>query len=379
MKPYHEAKPRILVTSAAGKTGLPLTLQLLEAGYPVRAFVRRDDDRASRLREAGAEIFVGNLLSLADMRKAMADVRRAYHCAPTAANGLHFGAVFAVAAREAGLEHVVTLSQWLAHPDHPSVATREVWLNDELVALLPEASHTVIDVGWFAANYFMVLESAAQLGLLPMPLGDGDVKKDAPPSNEDIAAVAAAALTDPAAHAGKRYRPTGPALLSPNDIAAALSDALGRRVRYRDIPEATFLKALKSLGLSNFSDFMMIQLRLYAEEYRRGAFAAGAPSDAVERATGRAPEDFAAIARRMVAERPVALRSPSNRLRALRNFARILVTPVPDIAAIARHGDQAFLAAPAFALDSPEWDALHDPAARAVTPPLAAVATNAAA
>jgi NAD(P)H dehydrogenase (quinone) len=32
---------------------------LLEQGHPVRAFVRRDDERAQSLREAGAEVFVG--------------------------------------------------------------------------------------------------------------------------------------------------------------------------------------------------------------------------------------------------------------------------------------------------------------------------------
>ena len=65
------AKPTILVTSAAGNTGIPTTLQLLEKGYPVRAFVRRDDHRAKRLSEAGAEIFVGDQFSITDMRRAM--------------------------------------------------------------------------------------------------------------------------------------------------------------------------------------------------------------------------------------------------------------------------------------------------------------------
>ena len=39
----------ILVTCAAGKTGLQTSLQLREKGYPVRAFVRSDDHRARQL------------------------------------------------------------------------------------------------------------------------------------------------------------------------------------------------------------------------------------------------------------------------------------------------------------------------------------------
>ncbi len=264
-------KPKILVTSAAGNTGIPTTLQLLEKGYPVRAFVRRNDHRAKRLEDAGAEIFVGDQYSIADMRRAMDGVRRAYHCAPTAPNALHFGAVFAIAAQEAKLEHVVMLGQWLSDPDHPSMITREVWLNEEVLKLLPDTTLTVNNVGWFAENYFMgVLEPIAQLGILPMPLGDGNVKRNAPPSNEDIAAVTIAALVDPATHAGKVYRPTGPELLSPNDIAAIMGKVLGRKVRYQDISEAMLLKALRVQG---FAEAMPTQLALYAKEYRRGAFA----------------------------------------------------------------------------------------------------------
>ena len=206
-------KPKILVTSAAGNTGIPTTVQLLEKGFPVRALVRSDDHRAKRLRDAGAEIFVGDQYSITDMRRAMDGVQRAYHCAPSAPNGLHFGTVFAIAAQEAKIEHVVMLGQWLSHTDHPSVVTREVWLSEEVLKLLPDTTLTVNNAGWFAENYIMgALEPVAQLGLMPLPLGDGNVKKNAPPSNDDIAAVTVAALIDPdpKAHAGKVYRPTGP-------------------------------------------------------------------------------------------------------------------------------------------------------------------------
>ena len=54
-------KPRILVTSAAGHTGASTVTDLLKKGFPVRAFVRREDARSNRLRQAGAEIFVGDL------------------------------------------------------------------------------------------------------------------------------------------------------------------------------------------------------------------------------------------------------------------------------------------------------------------------------
>lgn len=63
-------KPKVLVTSAAGHTGLPATLQSLERGFPVRAFVCTDDVRAKRLTRAGTEVFVGDIRSFRDVRSA---------------------------------------------------------------------------------------------------------------------------------------------------------------------------------------------------------------------------------------------------------------------------------------------------------------------
>ena len=51
----------ILVTGAAGQLGAvgrTVTGLLLDRGLPVRAMVRREDDRAAALRAAGAEVVV---------------------------------------------------------------------------------------------------------------------------------------------------------------------------------------------------------------------------------------------------------------------------------------------------------------------------------
>ena len=53
----------ILVTGAAGQlgsVGRSVTGMLLDRGFPVRAMVRREDDRAASLRAAGAQVVVGD-------------------------------------------------------------------------------------------------------------------------------------------------------------------------------------------------------------------------------------------------------------------------------------------------------------------------------
>ena len=72
----------VLVTGAAGDTGRPTVKLLLERGFRVKALVRKDDQRAQRLRDLGAEVVLGDMLSLRDIRIAMTDVQRAYFCYP---------------------------------------------------------------------------------------------------------------------------------------------------------------------------------------------------------------------------------------------------------------------------------------------------------
>src|SRR5262245_32998503 len=193
-------KPRILVTGATGKTGAATTLQLLEKGCPVRAFVHKADERSERLRKSGAEVVVGSLEDMADLRMAMTGVQRAYFCPPLTYGTLRRATFFAVAAEEAKLEVVVVLSQWLADPAHPALHSREKWLTGKVFERLHNVGVITINPGFFADNYMVTLEGAIHFGLMAMPLGEG---LNAPPSNEDIARVITGALVDPAPHIGK--------------------------------------------------------------------------------------------------------------------------------------------------------------------------------
>ena len=82
------SKPRILVLTAAGRTGMPVVLQLLDEGFPVTAFVHKADQRSERLKAKGADIVVGSLTDINDMRTAMTGARRASFCAPNEAGTL---------------------------------------------------------------------------------------------------------------------------------------------------------------------------------------------------------------------------------------------------------------------------------------------------
>ena len=60
----------ILIGGPASAIGSVATKLLLQMGFPVRAIVRSDDERAQSLRALGAEVFVADLLDLRAVRRA---------------------------------------------------------------------------------------------------------------------------------------------------------------------------------------------------------------------------------------------------------------------------------------------------------------------
>jgi NAD(P)H dehydrogenase (quinone) len=311
-------KPRIIVTGATGKTGSAVVAELLKSGYPVRAMVHREDGRSARLKAQGAEIAVADISDVERVAEALKDVQRAYFCPPFDPYMIQGAVTFAIAAKEAHLEHIVGLTQWLASPSHPSLMTRQHWLTDRLFSMTPGVGHTVVKPGFFADDYLVTIGSAVHLGVFPWVFGNS---RNAPPSNEDIARVAVAALVDPARHAGKSYRPTGPELLGAEDMAKAIGRAVGQAVRIVPTPTWLFMKAAR---MSGYPIDLLSGFRYYIDDHKSGAFDLGAPTTDVLEVTGRPPEDFETIARRYAAL-PSNQRTFGNWLRA---FAQFMITPL---------------------------------------------------
>jgi uncharacterized protein YbjT (DUF2867 family) len=265
------------------------------------------------------------MFDISQVADAMDGANRLYFNPPYHPHALDSAVAFAVAARRSGVEAVVALGQWLASPEHPSLMTRQAWLTDRLFELLPNTAHVAVDPGYFADNYLQLVPMAAQLGVLPTPTGAG---RNAPPSNEDIARVAVGALLDPYRHDGRAYRPTGPTLLSGADIADAVGEALGRRVRHIDIPPRMFLRAVRVNARRLGADvFFQSSLRHYLPEHALGTWEAGGPTTHVRDVAGVEPEDFLTIARRYV-NGPESRRTAANLIRQIWNFTLTGLVPM---------------------------------------------------
>jgi uncharacterized protein YbjT (DUF2867 family) len=285
----------------------------------VRAVVRSLDGRAEALRRAGAEVAVADLFDPDQLVAAMRGTQRAYFLAPFHPHALQSAVAFAVSARDAGLESIVQMSQWTSHRSHPVNLTRQTWLMDRLFAGLPGIAHTILNPGMFADNFLRTIDFAALLGIYPVLSGDA---KAAPVSNEDIARTAVAVLVDdPARHAGKTYRPTGPELLSAKQMSAVVAEAVGHRVVPVSLPYSLFTKVARQQRVDPLS--ASVFLRYLGGDMKAGVFEfEGGVTDVLQELTGAPAESFLTTARRYAAM-PFARQTAGNRLTALAKFMAV--------------------------------------------------------
>src|SRR5262249_51252355 len=128
----------ILVTGAAGQLGAvgrTVTGLLLDRGLPVRAMVRREDDRVAALRAAGAEVVVGDLLEPADVYRVVSGCPRVYFGMSVSAGYLEATVTMAAVARQVGVDALVnmsqmTVSQMSIQNTTPSPQQRQHWLSE---------------------------------------------------------------------------------------------------------------------------------------------------------------------------------------------------------------------------------------------------------
>ena len=151
-------------------------------------------------------------------------------------------------------------------------------------------------------------------------------------------------------------RPTGPELLSPQQVADAFAEVLGRKVRYMELSDRMLSKTLRAL---RYEPFQHAQSLHYVREYRRGTLEIATPSDVVQQVTGRPAEDLTSIVRRYAASDPSARRSLTNTLRALLLMVRTALTPRLNVKRWAADQGVPHIDPVEYCADSVEWNDTH--------------------
>jgi uncharacterized protein YbjT (DUF2867 family) len=274
----------ILVTGATGTTGRYVVQELLAAGARVRALVRKADGASF---PDGIETATGDLADPGSLASALDGVERLYLLAPFEPRLVELERNVLDAARRAGVGHVVKHSGLGASPDAPFVIGR--WHGEAQRHLersgLP---FTHLQPHSFMQNLLGSAKTIAAEGTLYAPMGDARVSLV---DVRDIAAVAARVLLEPG-HTGRTYVITGPEALTYRELAAKLSAATGRPVRYVDVTPAQAKQSMMAGGMPEWAADAVNELSAW---YRSGHGAL--VTQVVAEIGGRTPHTFDTFAR----------------------------------------------------------------------------------
>ena len=280
------SKSLILVTGATGKTGSAVVRQLLDRGYPVRATVRKRDERADDLEALGAEVVVADFHDLRSMRGAMKGVGRVYFVyPPQGAQLVEATTIAATAARDAGVRGFVSMSQISAREDSDSPLARHHWLSERILDWADVGAIHIRPTFFAEMLHILGAQTIATEGKLYLPYGD---ERHAPVAADDIARVVVGLLTDPEPHVGERYVLTGPRNLTVAEMASVLSEELGTAVEYVDLPLDVWGDAIS--GVEGLNEFAVTHLKAVALDHQNGIFSG--ETDVVERIGGQPPQSL---------------------------------------------------------------------------------------
>ena len=218
-----------LITGATGNIGSGVTRCLLARGDHPCVLVR-DEEKARALFGNHVEIRVGDL---AGSRASLSGVLAGIDAAFLLSSGPKLDVwdrTFALAARAAGVKHLVKLSTLDVST---SVGTGPWHARGETAVRESGLSFTFIRSAAFMSNVLGWADSIASEGVLRSSTGEGKIAFIHP---DDIAEVVTSALTDRKC-IGESLVITGPEALSYREMATRIGATVGKTVRFEPISD----------------------------------------------------------------------------------------------------------------------------------------------
>jgi NAD(P)H dehydrogenase (quinone) len=230
------------ITGITGKVGGALAQTLLSANQPVRAIVR-DPGRAQAWAERGCEVAAANMDDAASLAAAFEGAAGVFILPPSEFDPLPgFPEARAVidavktALESAHPGKVVCLSTIGAQATQSNLLTQRTLMEQALIELPMPV--TFLRPGWFMENAAWDVGPARDEGVVHSFLQPLD-KAVPMVATADVGRVAAQLLQQ--TWSGKRVvELEGPQRVSPNDLAAAFAEILGRPVRAEAVPRQTW-------------------------------------------------------------------------------------------------------------------------------------------
>lgn len=253
----------ILVTGAAGKTGLAVIRALAARGVPVRGLIHQENYRDSVIESGAQEAYYGDLLNDKDLRAAMVGVSAVYHIPPNVhPREIDIGDITIREAARAGVKHFVYHS--VLHPQLEDMPHHWLKLRVEEHLIASGLPFTILQPTAYMQNITNQLEKIREEGvyLVPYAVSTRLCLVDL----EDVAEVAASVLTE-GAHSGAVYQLVGTGLTSQEQIASLLGKLLNKEIRAEQISLEDWQEQVSRTGLGSYQISTLVKMFLHYQNH----------------------------------------------------------------------------------------------------------------
>jgi uncharacterized protein YbjT (DUF2867 family) len=264
-----------LITGATGDVGARVVNHLLQRGNRPRVFVR-NAEKAHALFGDRVEIFVGDLAQPASLQSALEGVDELFLVNSGPQIPLQ-DELAAKAAKAAGVRHLVKLSSMDVQHGLAIGAWHEL---GESAIRANGISFTFVQPTGFMSNLLAWARPIRAEGIVRASTGEG---RRAFIHSEDIAAVAAAALTSHE-YDGQSLPITGPEALTFAEATAAIASVIGKELIFQPISDQEARQRYSAISGSVAETEAHVSLWRAIREGRLAAV-----TDHVERILGRKP------------------------------------------------------------------------------------------
>jgi len=237
---------KILVTGATGTIGSFVIEQLKVRGADLTALAR-SENKAEALQKKGYKTVIGDFEDKDSMLKALDGMDKLFLLSVTSPNIPVLQGTATDAAKESGVKHIVKISARGADPGSEVVIPR-VHAQAEAYIRNSGIPYTFLRPEAFMQNLIFERETIHEQSTIYAQTGEGKIAMiDA----RDIAAAAVEALLSDDHH-GKTYVLTGPEAISYHDVAAAFSNALGRKIKYVPVTSVQARSSMLEAGMPSW-------------------------------------------------------------------------------------------------------------------------------
>lgn len=257
-------KKPLLLTGANGRTGRAILAAMVKRGIPVRCFIRDANQEVELFALGARECAIGDMSDPVSINSAVRGVGQILHVGPPMhPDELEITESFIDAGKSAGIDQFIYYS--VMHPLRREVRHHRLKLDAEEALIESGLPYTIMQPARYMQHLVPIWERVTQDCVHAMPFNVDGLYNVV--DLDDLAEACAVVAASPDQHLYAIYELAGPQALSQKDMAAIISDVIGKPVRAEAVPLDVVEQKARAAGASEDRVEQMLIMNKHYDAY----------------------------------------------------------------------------------------------------------------